>query len=493
MRGKSVGFVLALTALALMVSPTAQAVYLHIAKSYPDTPERINADGTVWVDDGTGDSFEFHYRTNNLSHLKDVWIWEAPYHGGQNDMRGMANGLQNYTVPGGGTYENLTTVIFEDSDTYNFHDDWVAAGRATDNEVCWYLDWWGMFYNDLSITGGGILVTAADGERPTIDLSTTEGFQPWGAGTQLCLISNANESCVFIADGIDFVLEGAPNFSWGTGVVANSSFHANDCTFVTDVPTVGSGGGFNYNVIDGADYLHCAFLLTGAREGENRIFKPDASADVADGDGSVDFEQCTFIVENASDQWAAVNNFSTNPTATFTKNIFYNMWRLQQSNADVITSYTDNLESPAFDAAVVVQGESGTLTGDPLFADISASDFWMITSASPAAAADPADNIGYDIWTAAAAGDSDGDGLDDSVETNTGTFVDANDTGTDPNNPDTDGDFWNDGDEVDAGTDPTDPNDHPAGMPPGLPAAGAAALLLLTGATLALGRRAMRR
>jgi methionine-rich copper-binding protein CopC len=51
--------------------------------------------------------------------------------------------------------------------------------------------------------------------------------------------------------------------------------------------------------------------------------------------------------------------------------------------------------------------------------------------------------------------DSDGDGLDDVVETNTGTFVDASDTGSDPNNTDSDGDGLSDGDEVNThGTDP---------------------------------------
>jgi len=44
--------------------------------------------------------------------------------------------------------------------------------------------------------------------------------------------------------------------------------------------------------------------------------------------------------------------------------------------------------------------------------------------------------------------DSDGDRLTDCVETNTGTYVDASDTGTDPNNSDTDGDGISDGDEV---------------------------------------------
>ena len=44
--------------------------------------------------------------------------------------------------------------------------------------------------------------------------------------------------------------------------------------------------------------------------------------------------------------------------------------------------------------------------------------------------------------------DSDSDGLDDGVETNSGVFVDANDTGTDPNDPDTDGDGLADGVET---------------------------------------------
>lgn len=55
--------------------------------------------------------------------------------------------------------------------------------------------------------------------------------------------------------------------------------------------------------------------------------------------------------------------------------------------------------------------------------------------------------------------DTDEDNLLDGVETNTGTFTDGNDTGTDPNNPDTDGDTFSDGDEVTDMTDPTDIDD----------------------------------
>ena len=51
-------------------------------------------------------------------------------------------------------------------------------------------------------------------------------------------------------------------------------------------------------------------------------------------------------------------------------------------------------------------------------------------------------------------GDADDDGLPNSVETNSGIFLSENETGTDPNNPDTDGDGWNDGDEVRLGFSP---------------------------------------
>jgi hypothetical protein len=44
--------------------------------------------------------------------------------------------------------------------------------------------------------------------------------------------------------------------------------------------------------------------------------------------------------------------------------------------------------------------------------------------------------------------DQDGDGLTDSVETNTGTYISANNTGTNPSNPDSDNDGLKDGEEV---------------------------------------------
>ena len=57
--------------------------------------------------------------------------------------------------------------------------------------------------------------------------------------------------------------------------------------------------------------------------------------------------------------------------------------------------------------------------------------------------------------------DDDNDGLLDSVETNTGSYVNASDAGTDPKNPDTDGDGFDDGTEVSAGSNPLLDTDTP--------------------------------
>jgi hypothetical protein len=58
--------------------------------------------------------------------------------------------------------------------------------------------------------------------------------------------------------------------------------------------------------------------------------------------------------------------------------------------------------------------------------------------------------------------DADGDLLLDLYETETGTFLSPSDTGTDPFDPDSDGDGFLDGWEVQSGTDPNDPLDVPA-------------------------------
>ena len=125
-------------------------------------------------------------------------------------------------------------------------------------------------------------------------------------------------------------------------------------------------------------------------------------------------------------------------------------------------------------------------------------DIWLLggpdPTEAPAAVPNPFTTPGplSPITLGPAAVDSDSDGLFDSVETDTGEYVSATDTGTDPNNPDTDGDSYNDGDEVEAGTDPTDPLSFP-GSGTGVPAVSILGLAALAGATILTAVRKVRK
>lgn len=66
--------------------------------------------------------------------------------------------------------------------------------------------------------------------------------------------------------------------------------------------------------------------------------------------------------------------------------------------------------------------------------------------------------------------DTDDDGLPDGAEDNTGVYVSPAQTGTDPLDPDTDGDRFDDGWEVALGSNPHDPNDpHSRDLPRSAP------------------------
>ena len=78
--------------------------------------------------------------------------------------------------------------------------------------------------------------------------------------------------------------------------------------------------------------------------------------------------------------------------------------------------------------------------------------------------------------------DDDGDGLADSIETDTGTYIDASDTGTDPLNPDTDGDGICDGPNAVPGVCVAGPDSDPngAGQPATLVAVNNTAITTLS-------------
>lgn len=86
--------------------------------------------------------------------------------------------------------------------------------------------------------------------------------------------------------------------------------------------------------------------------------------------------------------------------------------------------------------------------------------------------------------------DRDEDELLNGVETNTGTFIDAFETGTDPTLADTDGDGFDDGLEVQFGSDPNNSNSVPNLR---VPASSPMGLALLIGAVLWAGARCLGR
>ncbi len=119
-----------------------------------------------------------------------------------------------------------------------------------------------------------------------------------------------------------------------------------------------------------------------------------------------------------------------------------------------------------------------------------------ISEATLRAKANPVGNAQTLTYTAVPPGsgermgvDRDEDGLGNGVETNTGTFVDADNTGSNPALADTDGDGFDDGLEVNLGSDPNNASSVPTA--PGL--APVPALMLVGGIALAAGRILRRR
>ena len=85
--------------------------------------------------------------------------------------------------------------------------------------------------------------------------------------------------------------------------------------------------------------------------------------------------------------------------------------------------------------------------------------------------------------------DRDEDALVNGVETGTGVFVSASDTGSDPTLADTDGDGFDDGLEVQFGSDPNNANSLPNLQVPALSPWGVLLLALGLALTGALGRQ----
>jgi hypothetical protein len=89
--------------------------------------------------------------------------------------------------------------------------------------------------------------------------------------------------------------------------------------------------------------------------------------------------------------------------------------------------------------------------------------------------------------------DRDSDTLLNGVETGTGIFVNADDTGTSAAMADTDGDGYDDGVEVSLGTDPNNALDFPGSLVPSVPSVSHLGMAVLVGALLFIGGLELRR
>jgi hypothetical protein len=125
--------------------------------------------------------------------------------------------------------------------------------------------------------------------------------------------------------------------------------------------------------------------------------------------------------------------------------------------AHVSAGGTESLSSASFlGLSAAGQSEAAGLSGSAGDLSTSSSGFVPIVAGKPADLDLDGDGVAFFLDD-----DDDGDGLLDVVETNTGFFAGASDTGTDSLIVDSDGDGLGDGVEVAAGTDPNNPFSPP--------------------------------
>ena len=105
--------------------------------------------------------------------------------------------------------------------------------------------------------------------------------------------------------------------------------------------------------------------------------------------------------------------------------------------------YVDNVQGGSVASGFISSSGQYTPPANSL------TDIQVTIKAEPVAAPSFAQEIVVSVLASIQSGlDADGDGLPDAVETNTGIFVSASDTGTDPNAANTDNDAFSDGEEV---------------------------------------------
>jgi len=166
-------------------------------------------------------------------------------------------------------------------------------------------------------------------------------------------------------------------------------------------------------------------------------------------------DSCVFTLTNQQDGWGTMQQAYSKPNPSVPL-IVPGGAALAASSVNFKVSYpelgtytaTVDWEQGSFVISGAGTCANGTRDGDETDVDCGGSCADCAIGQTCQSDSDCQSNSCISGVCSAAPMDSDGDGLVDEVETNTGVFNDASDTGTDPSNPDTDGDGINDGDEV---------------------------------------------
>ena len=313
-----------------------------------------------------------------------------------------------------------------------------------------------------------------------------------GTNTTRCFNVSANATI----DGFT-ITNGDPGSDWGGGMYISGAIMPTiaNCIFIGN--TAQNGGGIAVGAYAIPTIINCTFsgnsvsnfgggifniqstpIITNCIFSVNQAFF-NGGGGIANMNSNPTITNCTFWGNRAvtGGDGDGIHNISSLPTIT---NCI--LWNQGTSNPEI---YDDSGSTSTVNYCDVEGGYSsgtGNINADPLLMDSGTGHFYLKTG-SPCIDAGENAAVPVDITTdfqgeqrlfddlltvdtgsgavpivdmgADEYVDTDSDGLANFVESNSGVFNDPFDTGTDPNNPDTDGDGPSDGDEVNIyGTDP---------------------------------------
>lgn len=354
---------------------------------------------------------------------------------------------------GQGGFTGVSSFVFTDSLTYNGHDDSVATtndvqflGNSVSGIITLGSSHAGFtttsrFTDAANLRARAVIIKAAAGEEPVIDIDGTTGSgDPGGrvAGGEpqqiTIAINNAVPKMDYIFEGLNFVHSGPHDYGHEPGgargglVQIHDSAEANGhlpifrgCTFDIELAAVAifqGGGARPHGAGPDIEFNVCAFRHDQVRTGTSAPtsnFRPYTHGHTGSFlfekiTGILEYDHCTFIGLFDTDGAvpALVGNISFHddgnvPDYSVKNSILFNM-KQYQGGGPHITAVENVIEWDSFPTPTAVPG-FGNATKvnaqlvDPLFVDVANS--YSIDSQSPAVfPGNPSRNIGFDKSTA---------------------------------------------------------------------------------------------